>query len=181
MEEWVPIKIRIIGACGSGKSFIAKELSKKYNIAYFELDNLVWDRSAENLRFPVEVRDSKLAEILDMESWIVEGAHYKWGTESFEKADIILILKPNKLIRDYRVVRRFFRTRVGLEKWNYKQSYKNLYQMIFEWNRGYDREGISRIFELTDEFADKRIIIKNNQEIEVHIEERLSAKNRALV
>ncbi|MDQ0196877.1 adenylate kinase family enzyme [Paenibacillus wynnii] len=165
----------MIGPCGSGKSFIAKELSKKYNIKGYELDNLVWDRSAENLRFPIEVREAKLDEILSMDSWIVEGAQYSWGTESFKKADIIFILKPNKLTRNYRVVRRFFRTRIGLEKWKYKQSFKNLYQMIFEWNRGYDQEGFSTILELTDEFADKRIIISNNKKIIVHIEEHFSS------
>ncbi|WP_373457862.1 hypothetical protein [Paenibacillus wynnii] len=114
-------------------------------------------------------------EILSMDSWIVEGAQYSWGTESFKKADIIFILKPNKLTRNYRVVRRFFRTRIGLEKWKYKQSFKNLYQMIFEWNRGYDQEGFSTILELTDEFADKRIIISNNKKIIVHIEEHFSS------
>ena len=73
------------------------------------------------------------------------------------------------------MVRRFFRTRVGLEKWNYKQSLKNLYVMIFEWNRGYDQEGFRTILELTDEFADKRIINSNTKKIKLHIEECLSS------
>ncbi|WP_019639172.1 AAA family ATPase [Paenibacillus fonticola] len=164
------IKIRIIGACGSGKSYIAKELSKNYGINYYELDNLVWDRSAENLRYPIEVRDSMLDAIIHKESWIVEGAHYKWGQESFRKADLIFILQPNRFIRDLRVIQRFIKTRIGLEEWNYKQSVKNLYQMLFIWNRSYDREGMNQVLEITDEFAEKRIIIKNNQEIIKRIE-----------
>ncbi|WP_154116509.1 AAA family ATPase [Paenibacillus monticola] len=167
------MRIRIIGACGSGKSTLAKELSNKYGVSWYELDNLVWDRSAENLRFPVEVRDSKLVEILNRESWIVEGAHYKWGEESFTRADLILILTPNKLVRDFRVVTRFIRTRMGIEQWNYKQSWNNLYQMIFEWNRGYDREAIPRIMEMTAEQADKRKMIKKTQEVEIHIHAHL--------
>ncbi|QQZ64462.1 hypothetical protein JI735_14875 [Paenibacillus sonchi] len=33
------IRIRIIGGCGSGKSYTARELSKRYGIPYFETDN----------------------------------------------------------------------------------------------------------------------------------------------
>lgn len=175
LKECIPIKVRIIGPCGSGKSYIAKALSKKYEIDYYELDNLVWDRSADNLRYPVEVRDAKLFEILNKESWIVEGAHYKWGQESFKKADIIFIINPNKYIRDLRVIRRFIKTRIGIEQWNYKQSLKNLYQMIFVWNRGYDNDGINQIIQLTNEYSHKRIFIKNNEDILKYTQQRLLA------
>jgi adenylate kinase family enzyme len=171
------MRIRIIGACGSGKSYIARELSRKYGVAYYETDNLVWDRSAENLRFSVEARDSQLEEILGKPSWILEGAHYKWGQESFKKADLIVILKPNKVVRDLRVIRRFIKTRLGFEQANYKQSFKNLYVMIFEWNRGYDQEAIHRIIELTDTFSDKRVIVNNNKKLEPIIQERLRKGN----
>ncbi|AIQ72729.1 hypothetical protein NST28_05455 [Paenibacillus sp. FSL R10-2791] len=167
------MKIRIIGACGSGKSYIARELSRKYGVEYYETDNLVWDRSAENLRFSVEARDAQLEEILDKPSWILEGAHYKWGQESFKAADLIVILNPNKVIRDLRVFTRYIKTRLGLEQANYKQSFKNLYVMIFEWNRGYDQEAAHRIIELTDTLSDKRVIVKNNKELEPIIQEHL--------
>ena len=134
------------------------------------MDNLVWDRSAENLRFPIEVRDSNLGEILSKDSWILEGVQYNWGIESFNKADLIFVLKPHTLVRDYRVLRRFIRTRIGIERWNYKQSFKNLYQMIVVWNRGYDREGFSKIIELTDSIAEKRVVVRNLKEIESYME-----------
>ncbi|HBS46146.1 MAG TPA: hypothetical protein DEA91_19770 [Paenibacillus sp.] len=171
------MKIRIIGACGSGKSYIARELSKKYGVDYYQTDNLVWDRSAQNLRYSAEARDAQLEEILGKPSWILEGAHYKWGHESFEKADLIIILKPNKVVRDLRVFTRFIKTRLGFEQANYKQSFKNLYVMIFEWNRGYDQEAIHKIIELTNTLSDKRVIVKNKQELETIIEERIIRMN----
>ena len=39
------MKIRIIGCSGSGKTYLAKRLSKKYNIPNFDLDDIQWDRS----------------------------------------------------------------------------------------------------------------------------------------
>ncbi|AHV98799.1 AAA family ATPase [Paenibacillus sabinae] len=172
------IKIRIIGACGSGKSYIARELSDKYGINHYEMDNLVWDRSAVNLRFPIEVRDSMLDEIIHNGNWILEGAHYKWGQESFRKADLIFILQPNRYIRNLRVIQRFIKTRMGIEQCNYKQTVKNLYQMLFIYNRGYDQEGMQQILEITKEYEDKRIITRNKQEILEHIEEYLLADSR---
>lgn len=172
-SDTLPIKIRIIGACGSGKSYIAKELSKKYGVDCYETDNLVWDRSAENLRYSVEARDAQLQEILNKTSWILEGAHYKWGYESFEKADLIVILSPNKVLRDCRVITRFMKTRMGWEQANYKQSFKNLLEMIRVWNRGYDKEGIHRILEMTEHLSHKRVIIKNNKELESILQEHL--------
>lgn len=43
------------------------------------------------------------------------------------------------------------------------------------WNRFFDREGINQVLEITDGFEEKRIIIKNNQEIIQWIEEYLLA------
>ncbi|WP_261764528.1 AAA family ATPase [Paenibacillus xylanexedens] len=80
------MKIRIIGACGSGKSTLARELSRKYNIAFYEMDNLIWDRSAENRRYPDEVRDSSLQAIVGSDAWIIEGAQLKpWTSSLFLK------------------------------------------------------------------------------------------------
>ncbi|AIQ15019.1 hypothetical protein PDUR_26450 [Paenibacillus durus] len=164
------MKIRIIGACGSGKTSIAKELSKRYGINYYETDNLVWERNADNRKNSIDVRDSMLNEILEEESWIIEGVHYKWGQDSFKKADLIFLLRPNKYLRDFRVIRRFVRTRLGFEQWNYKQTVKNLYTMIFEWNRSYDKKGIKDILELTDECSKKRVIIRDGKDIFKYIE-----------
>ncbi|MHA6531256.1 P-loop NTPase family protein [Paenibacillus sp. BAC0078] len=163
------IRIRIIGSCGSGKSYIAKELSRRYEIPCYETDNFVWDRSIENCRNSVEVRDAQLAEAVASSEWIIEGAHYKWGSESFRQADVIFLIRPGRVVRDLRVVGRFVKTRLGLERGNYKQTFKNLYVMLFEWNRGFDREGVPEIMKLTEPFAEKLIIVNNNQEILQHV------------
>lgn len=140
-------------------------MSKKYGITHCELDNLVWDRSQPYQKYPTEIRDSKLNEIIHKESWIIEGVHHKWGQESFEHADKIYIICPNKFRRDYRVIKRFIRTQLGLEKWNYKQTYKNLYQMLFVWNRTFNQENLSDIMDITEKYAGKRIVVTDNKQI----------------
>lgn len=155
------MKIRIAGACGSGKSYLARELSRQLRVPYYETDNWVWDRRRENTRFSVQERDAQLEAAVGEPSWIIEGVHYKWGQESFAQADLILLLDPGKFVRDCRVVRRFIRTRFGLEQANYKQSFKNLRTMLFEWNRDYDKTAFPDILELTAGYAARTMVIKN--------------------
>jgi adenylate kinase family enzyme len=54
----IPNKIHIIGSVGSGKTTLARNLSRKYSIPYYELDNVVWKRhNAEDKRRSEEERD----------------------------------------------------------------------------------------------------------------------------
>ncbi|MBW4081515.1 hypothetical protein [Paenibacillus sp. S150] len=160
------IRIRIIGGCGSGKSYTARALSKRYGIPCYETDNFVWDRSAANRRNTPEARDAQCAETAALSSWIIEGVHYKWGSESFRQADLIVLIRPNRLVQDLRVIRRFIKTRLGLEQGNYKQSFRSLYEMLFKWNRDYARVEMPGIMELTEEYAHKRMVVTGNQDPE---------------
>lgn len=40
------MKIDIIGSVASGKTTLAKRISKKYGVSYYEKDNIVWKRTA---------------------------------------------------------------------------------------------------------------------------------------
>lgn len=156
------MKIRIIGACGSGKSTVARRLSTAYGIPCYELDNLVWDRSETGKKYPQEIRDASLCRILQAKDWIIEGVYTKWARESFRDADLIIILEPHVLIRDYRIIRRFIRSRTGIEPWNYTQSFSNLLKMIVQWNHGYQRK---EILEITKAYSGKRHVAATYREV----------------
>ncbi|WP_245864283.1 hypothetical protein [Paenibacillus donghaensis] len=160
------MKIRIIGGCGSGKSYAARQLSEQYGIRHYETDNFVWDRSEDNLRYSHEIRDVQLMAVVESpEAWIIEGVHYKWGQASFEQADYIFVLRTRRWLRDYRVVRRFVRTRLGREQWNYTQTLHNVMQMIMEYNQRFDQVDFPRIMEQTEHLAHKRIVVTHNRQI----------------
>lgn len=166
------MKIRIVGPCGSGKSSLTRELSKEFNIPYYEIDNMIWDRSEEDLRYPEEVRNATFFKIIQSESWILEGAQSNWTGESFRCADIIFILVPNVWVRDYRIIKRFIRSRTGIEAWNYKQSFSNLMKMMVKWNHQYNLYEVSH---LTQAYSDKRFYIKSKRDAVKHIQEYISA------
>ena len=74
------MKIHIIGCSGSGKTYLAKALSEKYNTPHFDLDDIQWDNNAGGygVKMPLENRTELLNDILKNESWIIEGVYYAW-------------------------------------------------------------------------------------------------------
>ena len=83
------MKIHIIGASGSGKTFLAKQLSERLGIPAWELDELFWDNSAgsyNSKRSPDE-RGRMLEEILECDDWILEGVQHSWLGQAFAQAD----------------------------------------------------------------------------------------------
>ena len=164
------MKIRILGPCGSGKSTIAREISKKYKIPYFELDDVVWNRESINTRHSINKRDSLLKEIVSKKSWIIEGSHSTWTINTFSESDLIFFLTPHVLIRDYRIMKRFFLSRLGIVKWRYKQSVSNLLTMIVKWNHGFK---VHEKIDYTEKYKKKRYLVKSENEMAYFIDERL--------
>ena len=105
------MKIHIIGCSGTGKTYLAKKLSNKYNIPHFDLDNIYWDNSSEKygVKTEIEKRNKSLQNILEKDDWIIEGIYYKWLEQSFKNADIIYILDLPKYIYKFRIVKRFIK------------------------------------------------------------------------
>ena len=85
------MKIHIIGCSGSGKTYLANALSKKYNISHFDLDDIQWDNNAKEYgkKRTLDERKALLQEILyNNDEWIVEGVYYAWVRQSFDEAAV---------------------------------------------------------------------------------------------
>ena len=89
------MKIHIIGCSGSGKTYLANALSKKYNISHFDLDDIQWDNNAKEYgkKRTLDERNALLQEILyNNDEWIIEGVYYAWVHQCFDEADKIYVL-----------------------------------------------------------------------------------------
>lgn len=162
------MKIRIIGACGSGKTYIAKRLSEVLEIPYYEMDNMIWDRRVKTKR-TIESRNEVFFDVMNQENWIIEGAQYRWSSESFNIADLIIILNPNPFVRDFRVIKRFAEMQLGIGKYNYKQSFIELIDMLIQ-NKEFDKNSYSNILECTDAYKFKRIEARYFNSILKHVD-----------
>ncbi|NOU98526.1 AAA family ATPase [Paenibacillus planticolens] len=167
MNKVIPNKIHIIGSVGSGKTTLARNLSRKYSVPYYELDNVVWIRhGSEDIRRSDEERDKYLDNIIRSDRWIVEGAHsHVWVFKSFQNANLIIFLDTPYVLRIFRITKRYFLQKLGIEKANYKPTFK-IFMKMFEWNARFEKQSKPMILNLLNQDNIKSIILKDNRMID---------------
>lgn len=163
--EVIHIKIHIIGGSGTGKSYLAKTLSKKLNVENFDLDNLMWDNTANSYgaKTPVELRDRYLQEILSNTNWIIEGVYYKWCLQCFEDADVIYMLEIPPRVYKYRIIKRFIKRKVGLEEGK-KETFKSLKELLI-WTDEYQNIKLKEIKCILEKYNNKVVILKRVKDV----------------
>lgn len=132
------MKIDIIGSVASGKTTLARKISQKYKVPYYEKDNIVWMRTPEGdkKRTPEE-RDKFFEQIIMSDNWIVEGSPRNCLKESFLFCEYIIVINERTIIRLLRVFKRWILQKTGKEKYNSKPTLKFLCQnvkWVFEFN-----------------------------------------------
>lgn len=164
------MKIRIIGSVASGKTTLARKLSAKLNIPYYELDNVVWKRhETGDIRRTYEEMKDYLDEIVQAEGWIIEGVHgEEWVASTFTKADEIIFLDPSYSARRFRIIKRFVRQKLRLEKAHYQSTFK-IFLKMFKWNRHFEEVGKPAFYEKYEGTLDKTVVLKKNADIKNYL------------
>jgi adenylate kinase family enzyme len=159
------MKIHILGGSGTGKSYISEKISKQYQIPHFDLDNIFWDNEALSYgkKMPIDKRTERLNEILEKDNWILEGVFYDWLNDSFALADYIFILKTKPIVYNYRIIRRFIRRKLRLEKAK-KETLKSLKDLLI-WTNKYQKKKIPKIISFLEQHHNKVIMIDKAEEI----------------
>ena len=148
------MKIHIVGGPGSGKSFLAKKLSRELGIPHYDLDDIQWaNESGYGKKRDTGERDALLEQILQRDDWIMEGVYYAWCGRCFEDADrIYLLIVPRRVYR-YRILRRFLRRKLGLEPGK-KETLKSL-SALLQWADKYQRVNLVEIRKLLEAYPEK--------------------------
>lgn len=98
-------KIMIIGNCGTGKSTLARQLSRILNIPVIHLDKLKfkpgWEE-IDNTSFILKVEN----EMTTKPKWIVDGNYSSSFEKRAEAADTIILLKVPLILSYIRIIKR---------------------------------------------------------------------------
>lgn len=125
------MKILIIGSVASGKTTFTKDLSKETNINYYEIDSIVHDDINSKKRTPKEQK-------------II--------------IDKIIYLDIPLNTRKKRIITRFIKQKLKLEKSNYKPDFKILKDM-FKWTNDFE-ENKNTFENRLNKYKNKVIVIK---------------------
>jgi adenylate kinase family enzyme len=161
------MKIYVVGSIASGKSSLAKRISEKFNITYHELDSVVHipDKASlwGNRKRTIEERNDLFSYILQQSDWIIEDVGRPCFEEGLKQADVIILLEPSTRIRNRRIIIRWIKQKLGVEKCRYKPRYAML-KCMFQWAKDYDT-GKDNLKERISPFQSKVTILNNNKEI----------------
>jgi len=159
------VKIHIIGGSGTGKSYIAEKISRKFGMKHYDLDDIFWDNVADTYgtKMPIDKRTAKLNDILKNDNWVIEGVFYDWLSDSFSLANYIFILKTKPIVFNFRIIRRFFRRKFGIEKAK-KETLKSLKNLLV-WTNNYQKNNIPKIVLFLEPYKQKVILLNNAEKI----------------
>lgn len=159
------MKILIIGIVASGKTTLAKQLSKKLNIQYYEIDSIVYNDISNTKRTPEEQK--QIIDNIDKnEDWIIEGTLRNNLYYLLDLSDKIIYLDIPLHIRKERILTRFLKQKLRIEKCNYKPTLKML-KLMYKWTKDYEnkREDFEKYL---NNYSDKLIKLTNIEDLEIN-------------
>lgn len=157
-------KVYIIGSVASGKTTMAKRMSKKLNISWYELDNVVHIRGKNGDRKRTEEEGNlEFHKILNEDKWIIEGVRRECFDFGFESSDLIILLDTPAKKRKYRILKRWIFQNLKIEEANYKPTI-NMLKRMYKWSSAYekDRDKLLKAIEL---YKSKVVIVKTPKNI----------------
>lgn len=159
------MKIYIIGASGSGKTYLADKLARSYGVSSYSLDDLLWDnsRGTYNVKRSVPERDAMLEEILHNDDWIIEGVQYSWCHKCFETADTIYFLDVPKLICRFRILRRFIGRKIYKNS-RHNETLRSVIDLL-KWTKKFYNVNLVAIKEKLGNYQDKVVILKSKKDV----------------
>lgn len=132
-------KIFIIGIVASGKTTLARQLSQELNIPWYELDTIVHKQTAEgSVKVTSDEQRQVIMDIDQQGRWIFEGTDRKSYQYLYGMADRIIFLDPPLRKRKVRIISRFIKQKLGVEKCHYKPTLAMLREM-FEWTYSFEK------------------------------------------
>lgn len=164
------MKIHIIGCSGSGKTYLANALAEKYGIPHFDLDDIHWDNSGNyGVKRPPKERAELLQKILKNDDWIIEGVYYAWVGQCFEDADVVYVLDTPKRVYKYRIIKRFIKRKLGLEKGK-KETLKSV-RALLKWTDTFQNVNMKEIKKILEKYTAKTVWLTSKNDVKRVIEE----------
>ena len=156
-------KIFIIGSVASGKTTLARNLSRHTHINWYELDQIVYHKTEiERYKRSGEEQKKVILEIDETGQWIFEGVNRSSYDFLFEMADSIIWIDPPLWKRKILIFIRYLKQNLGLETCHYKSDI-NMLRMMYKWLNDFELE--RNDFELNlEKYSEKVIIMKTINE-----------------
>ena len=109
MEDNLVNKILIIGGTGMGKSTLAKNLGKQFNLPVYHLDAIHFEKNWKER--DAKERDRIIIEKINQPQWIIDGLYKTTLDQTIKKADLVIILWFSRITQLKGIFRRHYQNR----------------------------------------------------------------------
>ena len=161
------MRIYITGSVGSGKSTLAKRASKRTGWPYISLDEVVYEEdptdSWGNKKRPEAEINRRFSEALELENCILEDAGRAQFEAGMARADRIVVLDLPLFVRKKRILLRWIKQRLGLERCIYR-PHIGMLRAMFRWLKRYET-GSDGTRTRVARYPQKALYLHNNSEI----------------
>ncbi|MDD3223623.1 MAG: hypothetical protein PHX70_02770 [Clostridium sp.] len=111
-----------------------------------------------------EEQKSIIEKIDENQSWIIEGTYCESQQYAYDLLDKIIFLDTSLYKRKFRIITRFIKQKIGVEKSNYIQTFEML-KCMFKWTNDFDKNRQTYESRLLN-YKDKLIWIKSKKELD---------------
>lgn len=157
------MKILIVGSVASGKTTLAKIISNKSKVKYYEIDSIVHD-DLNKRRRTLEEQIDIINKINKSDNWIIEGTLRKKLYFLLDIADKVIYLDIPLNKRKIRIFTRYIKQKMGIEKCNYKPNI-NMLKMMYKWTNDFEKEK-TNFEEKINKYSEKLCILTDIKNVE---------------
>ena len=150
-------KVIIVGCCGGGKSTLARKLHVLRGLPLYYLDNIFWKRDKTHISR--DEFDEKLAEILNRDSWIIDGDYNRTYEPRIAECDTVILLDYPKEVCMEGIIGRVGQTREDMS-WVENELDPQLVEMVNK----FEHEHKPKLLSLLDKYPGKQVIILHSRE-----------------
>lgn len=157
-------RIIILGAGGSGKTTLAKKLSKITNIETYHLDKAYWLPNWEKPK--TEDFTQKITDIASRETWITDGNYIDTLPIRLARADLIIMLdiNPQTCVRRifFRTLKSHFIKRDDLDTFCF-EHFNDHYKSFCKWVKDFRKEYYPKLIALCEKYPNIELITLHKQ------------------
>ena len=157
-------KIILVGASGSGKSWLAKDIAKLTGYPLHHLDNEFWKPGW--VKTPKDEFIQRQEEIISGENWIIDGDYSSTLEMRFTAADLIILLDTNRLISVLSAAKRHGKKRSDLPDYlNEDTIWDKEFLGLCKYIWTYPRNGRRIVITLHEKYFEKTFLrVKSRRE-----------------
>jgi adenylate kinase family enzyme len=163
-------RIYVLGAAGSGKSFLTERLSKILKMPVYDMDDIRFIKKFTKVRSRVQ-RKKMVDRILKQKKWIFDARGTDWDRHAMLKADMIVWLLTPSYKRVFRILKRYVQRKNNPK---FKEKFLDQFNLIsysLSFRFGKRTTSFGSIIEFIQKHDLMPIILKNNSQINYFLED----------